>query len=337
MTSTLPAGFHARAGSLDDYLLAFELSNAFFMHVSGSVDVNDPELVRLDWQNAGFHPETDLWLVFAPDGRLVGLAEAWMTHLPPVHPWNWVCVHPDYFDRGLWEYLLEWAENRSMSALERVPAGLRFAPHTGTEHTNEYGLRAIQSLGWKYNRSFYRMFTELDAEPLVPPTPDGIVIRTYHPETETEAVYLALVDAFKDHFGFTEQPFESGFAEFKHNLIDEPGYDPNYWFLAMDGDEIAGVCLCRPESMEDATCGFVNELGVRRAWRKRGLGTILLKHAFAAFYVRGQKSAALGVDASSLTGATRLYERAGMRAVRQFDNFEKELRPGREISTQVLE
>jgi ribosomal protein S18 acetylase RimI-like enzyme len=62
----------------------------------------------------------------------------------------------------------------------------------------------------------------------------------------------------------------------------------------------------------------------------------LLKQAFSAFYARGQKRAALGVDATNLTGALHLYERAGMRVFRQFDNFEKEFRPGLEISTQVL-
>jgi len=45
----------------------------------------------------------------------------------------------------------------------------------------------------------------------------------------------------------------------------------------------------------------------------------------------------LGVDAGSLTGATRLYERAGMRPIRQFDTYELELRPGRDISLQKLD
>jgi mycothiol synthase len=104
----------------------------------------------------------------------------------------------------------------------------------------------------------------------------------------------------------------------------------------VDRNEIVGFCLCRPVDAEDPESGWVNELGVRRAWRKQGLGLILLKRAFAAFYARGQKRAALGVDATSLTGALRLYERAGMHVVRQFDQFEKELRPGLEISTQEL-
>jgi mycothiol synthase len=80
----------------------------------------------------------------------------------------------------------------------------------------------------------------------------------------------------------------------------------------------------------------VNELGVRRAWRKRGLGSALLKHAFVAFHADGKKRAGLGVDASSLTGALKLYEGAGMRIQRQFNMYEKEMRPGRELAVESL-
>jgi hypothetical protein len=42
------------------------------------------------------------------------------------------------------------------------------------------------------------------------------------------------------------------------------------------------------------------------------------------------------VDASSLTGAVRLYERAGMHVARQYDRYEKELRSGKELMTTEL-
>jgi len=332
----LPSGYRERPGKLDDYMLLFELVNTYSQFLNGHNDINDPEMIRIDWQNEGFTPETDIKIVSAPDGQMVGLAEVWLTSKPPVHPWNWVCVHPEHMDKGIWEYLLNWAENRSRDALRMTPADLRVAPRTGIEHHNQTAVRIIQDMGWDHIRSFYRMMTELKETPVVPSAPEGIVIRPFDPATETEAVYRAFVDSFKDHYGFVEQPFEHGFAEFKHNLINEPGYDPNYWFVAVDGSEIAGICLCRPVDLEDPESGWVNELGVRRAWRKRGLGLILLKQAFAAFYARGQKRAALGVDASSLTGALRLYENAGMHIVRQFDQFEKEFRPGQELSTLEL-
>jgi GNAT superfamily N-acetyltransferase len=75
---------------------------------------------------------------------------------------------------------------------------------------------------------------------------------------------------------------------------------------------------------------------VRRPWRKHGLGLALLHHAFGEFYRRGTREIGLGVDAQSLTGATRLYERAGMHALLHYDSYEKELRPGVELSVQSL-
>ncbi len=332
----LPDTCSERAGRFSDYLHLFDLVNTYSLYVNGRIDLDDPELIRSNWESKNFNPETDVHTIFDPYDRLVGLIETWTTSQPPVHPWNWVCVHPDYANSGLWEYLLQWGENRSIAALELVSSHIRVAPITGTEHHNQAGIQAIRNQGWKPIRSFYHMGIDLVSTPVVPAVPPGIIIRRYNPLTEREAVYRAFVDSFKDHFGYVEQPFEHGFSDFKHDLIDSPGYDPNFWVVAVDGNEIAGICISRPSSPEDPECGWVCELGVRRAWRKRGLGFLLLKQAFSAFHTIGRKRAGLGVDASSLTGALRLYERAGMQVVRQFDHFEKELRAGIEISTQEL-
>ena len=42
------------------------------------------------------------------------------------------------------------------------------------------------------------------------------------------------------------------------------------------------------------------------------------------------------MDGQSLTGATRLYKKAGMHPARQETLYEKELRPGVELATQSL-
>jgi hypothetical protein len=52
---------------------------------------------------------------------------------------------------------------------------------------------------------------------------------------------------------------------------------------------------------------------------------------------RGRARVGLDVDADSLTGAIRPYEKAGMRAIRLSIFFEKELRPGTDLATQRIE
>jgi ribosomal protein S18 acetylase RimI-like enzyme len=104
----------------------------------------------------------------------------------------------------------------------------------------------------------------------------------------------------------------------------------------MAGDEIAAISLCRAQITDDPEMGFVDTLGVRRPWRRQGLALALLHHTFTEFKNRGQKRVGLGVDAASLTGATKLYEKAGMHVSRQFDNYAKILRPGKDISTQTV-
>jgi ribosomal protein S18 acetylase RimI-like enzyme len=69
--------------------------------------------------------------------------------------------------------------------------------------------------------------------------------------------------------------------------------------------------------------GWVRGLGVRRGWRGRGLGLALLQHTFGAFYARGRSTVGLGVDAQSPTGATRLYQRAGMRVTEEYETYQK--------------
>jgi ribosomal protein S18 acetylase RimI-like enzyme len=114
-------------------------------------------------------------------------------------------------------------------------------------------------------------------------------------------------------------------------------FDPTLLFLAMDGDEIAGVNICRPHAYNDREVGWVGTLGVRRPWRKQGIGLALLRHSFNEFYRRGYRKVGLGVDAQNLTGALHLYETAGMHVHRAFDQYEKELRPGTEFSVESLE
>jgi mycothiol synthase len=336
MVMELPKGFTVRGATLDDVEPALELYNRWSQSVIGRDEINDAQAIYREWQSPGFDPADDIRVVFAPDGRMVGYIEVWTTVKPPVHPWIWGRVDPIYEDMGIGSWMLHWAEQRALLVLPSLSEELRFAPRVGTYREAEKSKSLFDAFGYRHIRSSYHMLINMDAPVPEPEFPEGITLRIFNPETDAEAVYRADTDAFRDHFGFIEMPFEEGFKRFKHFTLESEEFDPTLWFLAMDGDEIAGFNLCRPHSYDDPDLGWVGELGVLRHWRKHGLGLALLRLSFNEFYRRGRRKVGLGVDAQNLTGALRLYERAGMHVQQAFDQYEKELRPGKEISVQSL-
>ena len=333
----LPEGFTARGANLNDVEAALVLFNRWSRSVIGRDEITVPDAIHNEWVSPGFDPAENIRLIFAPNGQMVGYIEVWTTSKPLVHPWMWGRVDPDYEDMGIGTWLLHWAEQRALQELPNVPAGLRFAPRVGTFREADKPKKLFEDMGYRHIRSSYQMLIEMDAPVPEAEFPDGITLRTYSPETDAEAVYHAQTDSFRDHFGFVEEPFDEGLKRFKH-FWGQAGFDPSLLFLAMDrpSGEIAGISLCPPHAIDDPEQGWVGTLGVLRPWRKRGIGLALLRHSFNEFYRRGKRKVGLGVDAQNLTGALRLYEGAGMHVHQTFDQYEKELRPGVEISTQTL-
>jgi len=330
----LPEGFTIRSATLDDVDIAADLFKTYASATAGVEDINAEE-TRNAWQSPGFNPGTDIHMVFTRAGQLVAYAEAWVNSKLPVHPFIWACVHPNFTGKGLGTYITSWGEERCRQLINVLPADLRLAARAGAFSTNQPAHQLFEDMNWIYIRSYYFMRIDMESIPPMPNWPDGINLRPYESENLRE-VYSAHREAFRDHFGYVELPFESGLEQFKHGLENDPQFDPSLWFIAWDGNEIAGYCLCRTASPSDHEAGYVNVLGVRRAWRKHGLGLAFLQHAFGEFHRRGQMHVELGVDAKNLTGALRVYEKAGMHVHRQTDLFEKELRPGREIAIESL-
>jgi mycothiol synthase len=174
---------------------------------------------------------------------------------------------------------------------------------------------AFERVGFRLVRHSYRMAIALDRDVPEPEWPDGVVVRTAR-EDDVPAVYAVQQETFEDHWEHEPVSLE----EWMHALE----FRPELWFVAEAGDEVAGVALCNQRD-PDADVGRVAIIGVRRPWRRRGLGRALLLHTFRELRRAGFRHASLGVDAESLTGANRLYESAGMHVVGQHDIFEKRL------------
>ncbi len=205
--------------------------------------------------------------------------------------------------------ILDWAEERASAVGTRLLSG--------GWASNEPLLRELESRQYAHVRHSHRMAIDL-ADPTPDPVwPDGIEVRAFRPGDE-RTFYDAQQETFADSWEATTEPFE----EWAHWLLEGPSFDPELWFLALDGAETAGYAINHPH-WSDPEKAWVRLLGVRRPWRRRGLGRALLLHSFGEFRRRGFHRAGLGVDAESLTGAHKLYESAGMHVAARFDVYEK--------------
>lgn len=333
---TTKQGAQLRALRPGDGELATSLINEFSRRVSGLNELTRAELENF-WTTPGVDPAEDIRMLVSKDGQPLGYVEALTMEKPPAHPSIYVRPHPDHLEDGSAEMLLDWAIERCSRAVNEVPFGLRVVIGTHNVNGCQPLAKLFETRGFVLFRHSFHMEAQLTQQPAAAKWPQGIVLKPFDVERDAAAVYRAHDEAFSDHFGHIEQPFEDGFAIFRHLMIDDAEtFDASLWFVAMDGDQIAGYSLCQVRKQDEPPVGWVNDLGVRRPWRKRGLGTALLQHSFAEFYRRGLRKAGLGVDASNLTGALKIYERAGMTVARRYDRYEKELRPGKELMTREL-
>lgn len=320
-----------RSATLEDAEIAAAFCNAVALTEEGDQPHSADDL-RDDWQTPGFDITRDLRLIFTPEGQLVGYGELWMTNTPPAYPFLWARTHPDYRGRGIGWSMLEWAEQVAREyAIPQVEPDVKVTLGSGTTSTVAANARLMTDFGMTLKRSFYTMTIDLAHEIPAPQFPDGITLRNYEGDHDAEPIFRAKDEAFLDHFGHLDEPFETAFATWKHRMINHADFDPSLFFVAMDGDQIAGVTLCTPNWEGTSTLGWINTVGVRRAWRGKGVAQALLYQAFGAFKARGFTEVRLGVDAQSPTGATKLYEKVGMRVLRQWDTYEKELRGGRDL------
>jgi len=246
------------------------------------------------------------------DGAIAGWVSVWYPEPTSERFFFDVDAYPR--DGDMYRCLLEWAEERT----REVAAGRAVRMHAGAAADNEPLLDELRQREYELVRHFFDMEIDLADEPAQPVWPAGINVRTFEPGDE-RPLYEADFEAFEDHWDSFRVPFEDWRAYF----VGSSEFDPTLWFLAEDGGEIAGFALCTNERRPDT--GYVNVLGVRRPWRRRGLGTALLLHAFHEVRRRGRAKVDLNVDAENLTGAVGLYERAGMHAVRRYDSYRKEL------------
>jgi ribosomal protein S18 acetylase RimI-like enzyme len=228
---------------------------------------------------------------------------------------------PAWRRRGIGSALLDWGETRLEEiAADNPPADERFFESAAAD--TETGTQALlEKSGYTPVRHAFTMVRpdlETIPEALLP---QGLEVRPVKLQ-DLPAIRAAMVEAFHDHWGFSEENELT-----VEQWVENPNFDPSLWRVAWDGDQVAGMVLSYIDARENETYhrkrGWTEDISVRRPWRRRGLARALLVQSLHAVRERGMLEAALGVDTQNPNGALRLYESVGFQVVKRWTSYRK--------------
>jgi mycothiol synthase len=296
----LPAGWSSRPATAADAKAIYELAAECEIADDGMAEVDEDD-VRIAFDRHGFDPARDTLLVFDEDD-LVGWAELYRKRAE-------AGVRPSHLGMGIGSELLRWIEARAREIGD---------DRVGQSKSDANGRARDLFLSEGYEPTWvsWVLRTRLDEAATAPEPPTGVSIRHYRPG-DARQVHRVIDDAFSEWPGRDPEPFQV----WADTVLAHPGMSPELSPLAFDGDELvaAVVSIDLPASDE----GWIDQVATKATHRNRGIATALLRTAFAGLRDRGRTVA--GVSTDSRTGALGLYEKVGMRIVRQYTRYTKRL------------
>lgn len=317
-------------GSFDEY---YEIHKQQGVELFGGYTISPDEL-RAELDAPGFDAEQMISLAREKDtARLTGFCEVRAYHEPPVRLYGFGYVTPAARGEGVGTRLVAENERIAGHYVSRCPEDalvvlqqFSFLPEAA---------ELLTQSGYAHTRDSLTMEIAFGGAPEAPRWPQGTALYSLADGVTLSELVAVNQAAFADHRGAVSEPLETVVARWEHMIsASKRVHDPALFVLAFINGAAAGVVATWTEDEDNPEFAFVQSLGVVPEYRRRGLGHALLLHAFSQAYAIGKRGAALSVDGASLTGADRLYWRAGMRVRNRIGVFEKEIRPGTEISRQ---
>jgi mycothiol synthase len=283
----------------DDLPSIVDVMNRWLQALGSENRVTQAE-VESNWRAPHNHPEQTCYVMEQADGSLSAFTIADLLDDPAQA--NGVYFVPPGQPEAA-DQLIKAAEEHFWRTAQAAGVNGATMTYDLSDKATE-GIAALETCGYKQVRQFHVMQAVLDTLIALDPVPDGLTLRPFEAAHDAQATYEAKSEAFQDHWGFYMLPFD----EWMHDAR-QPDFDPSHWWLAFESDQIAGLVLSRPTSERTA---WVSIVGVRPAWRRRGIARLLLQRCFAIHQRQGRQRIYLGVDVDNRYQATALYERAGM-------------------------
>lgn len=224
-------------------------------------------------------------------------------------------VDPRHRRRGIGTRLMEWGLERAATQLDTSTNDIPRYIRTDRPETDAGAAALFTAAGLEEIRYTDEMRRALDTA-LTPGQPVGVTVMPW-PEGRDDDILDAKNAAFADHWGSTPTP-----AHAWRQMVSGPGARTDLSCIAVDADgAVIGHCLAKRFPDDDAVThrreGWIDNLGVRREFRGRGVATALIAHSIDAMRADDLTHAVLMVDSANPTGAVGLYSGLGFTPVRR--------------------
>ncbi len=217
----------------------------------------------------------------------------------------------------------QWGVARARRAFEEAGGDMPEVVRVNADVRNSSRIARFEALGFEICRYFVDMIRPL-GDPIPPVSlPDGIRLETWQerwirPSWETHC------EAFADHWGSLPPSLD----DWRHRTAD-PHFRPDLSVVAVAGDVVASYAFnavfAHDWEHRRRKEGWIEVLGTRPEWRRRGLASAVIAESMRRFAAAGLDHAALDVDSANTTGALGLYERLGFVEVDRTVDLMKQL------------
>ncbi|NEZ00193.1 GNAT family N-acetyltransferase [Heyndrickxia shackletonii] len=223
-------------------------------------------------------------------------------------------IHPDYEkETEIYQILYESLYKKALKIKDSLPTGFGCLLCVGNFREEEENNAFYLANGFKPLNSLYGMARDLSEEMVASEYPLGIEVRHWQMNQEEEQ--LKYLRAEKEIWPDNPLGLER-LLEFKRN--------PNWTAItAFDGEDIVGSVMAWEDLGEQA--GVIEDLFVKEAYRKSGLGRYLLVAGLTHLQSVELKEAQLEVVTDN-DKALNLYRSAGFKEISEEKRFYIELK-----------
>lgn len=290
--------------------------------VDGGTNLGTVQEYRKKLEAAGENLVTDTLCAVDSRGQLA--ATAWVTCDASLkHEYRVFLdgrVHPGYRGRGLGSFILGWMEARASQMLSAFEESRPRVLRIDFYNRGEDAVALFEQQGFQFVFAEDEMRRDLSQPIPVLELPRGMTLVSWTPE-RAALFFDVYQDAFRERPGFPSWTEDV----WRHNFAEGADFRADLSLLLLDGAEPTGFAICHVESDEEqgsGSKGWIAQMGVRPAWRKRGLGSALLCEAMRRFRSKGLRWAALDVNTDN-PKARRLYQRLGFERLKTYTSFQK--------------